>query len=77
MTDQASLYSEFSDLYKSLYGIRPRWAANHSVAELKEEIEFVSQRLKEESEEEAAAEAKEKAALEASARWTIGDLVTL
>jgi len=35
---QEQLYSEYSDYYKDVHGIRPRWAGHYSEAELEDAI---------------------------------------
>ena len=57
---QSQLYSEYSDLYKDAYGIRPRFAAYFTVSQLREAIARTQQViLREIAEEEAVREREE------------------
>ena len=48
LSRQEQLYSEYSDYFKSVHGIRPRWAYAYSEAELEEALDSLDAEAEEE-----------------------------
>jgi len=59
--DRSQFYSDYSDFYKSVHGIRPRWMASFFDTATAEEIDKEFQLLGQQAEVEAKAEAEREA----------------